>query len=103
LQGRRRVADLLATSRQAFAVNPSLAWDAVSTFRKAWGFIDLSFPTRLLWARGAPDRRKTRSLHLADDVDRDAGDVVTRVGQDQDAEGSPGADADREVGGGGGS
>jgi hypothetical protein len=49
-----RSLDLLATSRQAFAVNPSLAWEAVSRFRGAWGFIDLSFPTRLLWARGAP-------------------------------------------------
>jgi hypothetical protein len=48
-----RSLDLLATSRQAFAVNPSLAWEAVSRFREAWGFIDLLFPTRLLWARGA--------------------------------------------------
>jgi hypothetical protein len=49
-----RSIDLLATSRQAFAINPRLAWESVSSFRKAWGFEKLPFPERLLWARGVP-------------------------------------------------
>jgi hypothetical protein len=49
-----RSVDLLATSRQAFAINPRLAWEAVSKFRKAWNLEVVPFTERLLWARGEP-------------------------------------------------
>ncbi len=86
--------DLLATSRQAFGINPGLAWEAVSAFRQAWGFVDLPFPTRLLWARGAPGP-EAAGRSLGGDVDSGTGDVVGGVGQNKDAEGPLRADADR--------
>jgi hypothetical protein len=50
-----RSIDLLATSRQAFAINPRLAWESLSRFRKAWDLEGVvHFPERLLWARGKP-------------------------------------------------
>jgi hypothetical protein len=44
----------LAISRQAFAVNPRLAWRTVSNFRRSWGLSVIPFPKVLLWARGVP-------------------------------------------------
>lgn len=91
--------DLLAASRQAFAINPGLAWESVSAFRRAWKFVDLPFPTRLLWARGAPGPEVAgRSLRLAGDVGGDPADVVGRGGQDQQVEGPLRTDPDHKSG-----
>jgi hypothetical protein len=44
----------LATSRQALALNPHLAWKTVSSVRQSWNLAVIHFPEVLLKGRGSP-------------------------------------------------